>query len=217
MKMKIDVLSDPICPWCYIGKVRFQQALETYPRDLGSLEFVWRIFQLNPDMPEQGMGRTEYLERKFGGPAGAQQVYGRIAEAGKEVGINFQFDLIKTTPNTMKAHRLIRLATTENKGEALKNRMFKAYFEQGVDIGNTNELAFLAGECGMDRDEVTAFLMGRDFHTELQEEDKAARHAGVSGVPFFIIDDQYALSGAQPAEAFHKIFDLALDAAPKPT
>jgi len=210
--MKIDVLSDPICPWCYIGKERFQQALDSYTRDLGKLEFIWRIFQLNPDMPAAGMGRKEYLERKFGGPQGAQQVYGRIEQAGKEIGINFNFDGIQTTPNTMKAHRLIRLATMQNKGTELKNLMFKAYFEDGVDIGNTNELAFLASQCGMDRDEVTAFLMSQDFHQELEEEDRSARNAGVSGVPFFIFDDQYVLSGAQPVEAFHKIFDLVLDA-----
>ncbi|MGB0843373.1 MAG: DsbA family oxidoreductase [Alphaproteobacteria bacterium] len=210
--MKIDVLSDPVCPWCYIGKVRFEQALKSYSRDLGDIEFIWRIFQLNPDMPAEGMDRKTYLERKFGGPEGAQQVYGNIQKAGAEVGINFNFDAIKTTPNTLKAHRLIRLATTEGKGQEVKDLMFKAYFEDGLDIGNTNELAFIAHQCGMDRDKVTAFLMGNDFAQELMQEDQAARQAGVTGVPFFIIDDKYVLSGAQPAEAFHKIFDLALTA-----
>ena len=203
--MKIDIVSDAICPWCYIGKRRLEQALAQAPQP--ELELGWRPFQLNPDIPAEGMDRQDYLRAKFGDSAGRN--YDRITEIGREVGIPFAFDRIKRTPNTILAHRLIRYATREHRQDEVVETLFRGYFTQGEDIGNPETLARLAATAGLDAGVVETYLAGAEDDDTIRAEDTFARQIGINGVPCFIIDRQYAISGAQPAEAFLEVFDLA--------
>ena len=210
MKIEIDIFSDPICPWCYIGKKRLETALSSRP-DV-EVEIRWRAFQLNPTMPASGMDRKAYLENKFGGPSGANQVYGHIKQTGEAEGIEFNFDDIKRTPNTVQAHRLIRYAQTFSADQALelKNALFESYFLKGEDIGDSDTLCQIAGSIGLDGVDVKTFLESELYRKDIQEEDTTARRLGITGVPFFIVNGQYALSGAQEPSAFDPVFDLAL-------
>lgn len=211
--MKIDIVSDAICPWCYIGKRRLEQALVQSPQP--DLEIGWRPFQLNPEMPAEGMDRQDYLRAKFGESAGGRN-YDRIAAVGRDVGIPFAFDKIKRTPNTILAHRLIRYATRVHLQDEVVETLFRAYFTEGEDIGHRATLVKLAAAAGLDRTTVDAYLAGAEDDDTIRAEDAFARQIGISGVPCFIIDRQYAISGAQPAEAFIEVFDLARNGGESP-
>ena len=137
--VKLDILSDPICPWCYIGKANLDRALSKHPDH--PFEIEWHPFQLNPTMPAEGMDRREYLETKFGGKENAVRVYSNIAEAAKVAGLNINFEGIKTTPNTINAHRLIHWAGLEGRQTAVVSKLFKAYFVEGRDIGSNDVLS----------------------------------------------------------------------------
>jgi predicted DsbA family dithiol-disulfide isomerase len=206
----IDVFSDPICPWCYIGKKRLDQALAARP-DL-PIAVRWRAFQLNPDMPRDGMDRQSYLSAKFGGADRASEVYGQIQRVGAQVGIDFQFDKIPRTPSTLNAHRLIRYAQRPGveKADGLMPALFQAYFMDGKDIGDVSVLLDIAQAVGLDRSAVQEYLNSREDEDEVQAEDVFARRLGIGGVPCFIIDGKYALSGAQEPEAFLPLLDMAV-------
>ncbi|WP_259779825.1 DsbA family oxidoreductase [Aestuariispira ectoiniformans] len=208
--MEIDVFSDPICPWCFIGKRRLSKALEMRPDN--QVRVKWRAFQLNPEMPHEGMNRAAYLQAKFGGEDNAARVYDNIAAVGKSVGIDFRFDLIQRTPNTLDAHRLIRYfqATNHPDTNAFVTRLFEAYFLEGLDIGDVSTLVQLAGSFDVTKAEVLDLLASDQFRQEVVDEDVLARRIGINGVPCFIVDGQYALSGAQEPEAFMPLFDLAV-------
>lgn len=205
--MRIDIFSDTVCPWCFIGKRRLERALAERPQpDLG---VRWRAFQLNPDMPAEGMDRREYLERKFGGPEGARQVYDAVREAGAAEKIPFAFERIRRQPNSLASHRLIRFAGEHGDQDEVVERLFRAYFLDGEDIGEREVLLRLAGEAGLDPRAAAEYL---DSDAELQAveaEDLQARRAGIQGVPTFILNRRYALSGAQPPEVLFQLFDLA--------
>lgn len=204
--MIIDVVSDAICPWCYIGKRRLERALRQANLP-GEIRIGWRPFQLNPEMPPEGIDRKEYLRAKFGDP---NKSYAQVAAAGKEEGIDFAFDKIQRTPNTILAHRLIRFSARENHQDALVEALFQAYFLQGKDIGDAGVLAAVAATVGMDLAKTASFLASTEDEDTIRQEDAFARQIGIQGVPCFIIDRQYAVSGAQPPEAFLEVFDLAL-------
>ena len=204
--MIIDIVSDAICPWCYIGKRRLEKALVMAPQP--DLQIGWRPFQLNPDMPAEGMDRKEYLRLKFGDAAGGNR-YQAVEDAGRGEGIPFAFDRIKRTPNTILAHRLIRYATRVHLQDEVVETLFRAYFTEGEDIGDRATLVKLAAAAGLDGTTVDAYLGGAEDDDTIRAEDAFARQIGISGVPCFIIDRQYAISGAQPAEAFIEVFDLA--------
>ncbi|MEQ8441649.1 MAG: DsbA family oxidoreductase [Alphaproteobacteria bacterium] len=206
----IDVFSDPICPWCFIGKKRLEDALAARPDVPVSIR--WRTFQLNPDMPTEGMDRQSYLSAKFGGPDRAADVYGHIRQVGQQVGIDFQFDAIPRTPSTLAAHRLIRFAQREypSLADALVQSMFKAYFLDGQDIGEVSTLLAIADSVGMDRGPTETYLQGTEDLDEVKAEDSFARRLGIGGVPCFIIEGKYALSGAQEPEAFLPVLDMAV-------
>lgn len=205
--MIIDVFSDPICPWCFIGKRRMEKALELHGL-AGRVTVRWRAFQLNPGMPPDGMDRADYLALKFGGNERATQIYDMIRDAGKGVGIPFEFDRIKRTPNTIKAHRLIRFAgRSDLDGEAAET-LFRRYFLEGQDIGEDKVLCEAAGECGLDKDAVQALLAGSEGEEEVREEHDFAVSLNIDGVPCFIVERRYAVVGAQEAEAFGPVFDL---------
>ncbi len=204
--MVLDVFSDTVCPWCYIGKRRLERAMAD--RSLEGLVINWRAFQLNPDMPAEGMDRATYLSRKFGSPTHAELIYSQVRAAGKEEDIPFDFPGIKRTPNTIDSHRLIRYAAAQGHQEAVLQRLFDGYFVEGQDIGNRKVLAALAGEAGLETDATLAFLESGDMAEEILAEDHYARQIGIQGVPCFIFNGKHAVSGAQPPEVFHQLFDL---------
>lgn len=205
--MDIDIYSDPICPWCYIGKRRLERALAQ--RQEHSVNLHWRAFQLNPDMPPEGIERARYLTLKFGGAERARQLYDNIRKVGATVVIEFAFDKISRTPNTVLAHRLIRFASGTPHAETLIEQLFQRYFVAGGAIDTVHDLVETAVEAGLDANDVETYLQSDENRTEVRQEDSAARRLGIQGVPCFIINNQYALSGAQEPEAFFPIFEIA--------
>ncbi len=206
----LDIISDPICPWCFIGKTRLEQALGQYPE--GVFDIEWHPFMLNPDMPDEGMDRREYVETKFGGPQGAAAVYGQIAEAARATGIEIDFDAIRRTPSTLDAHRLIHWAGIEGVQNAVVDGLFRAYFQQGLDISDPEVLARIAADAGMDRDVVTRLLAQDVDRQGIRKRAALARERGVQGVPCFIIDNDRVVQGAHPAETWVQLIDRILPA-----
>jgi predicted DsbA family dithiol-disulfide isomerase len=204
--MHIDIVSDVICPWCFIGKRRLERALAERP-GLSS-DITWRPFQLNPEMPSEGMARADYLAAKFGGKGHATKIYNSIRAAGETVGIPFAFERIERTPNTIDAHRLIRFADREGRADQLVDRLFEGYFTAGRDIGDRDTLAALAGAAGLDVAEATQFLASERDRAEIRADDAGARRLGINAVPCFIFAGQYAISGAQEPQFFFPVFDL---------
>jgi predicted DsbA family dithiol-disulfide isomerase len=201
--LSIDIISDVVCPWCYVGKRRLEAALAQHAVDAAQpVEVRWRAFQLNPDIPAGGVDRRSYLEQKFGGPERAKQIYARIKAAGEEVGISFNFDGIVRQPNTVDAHRLIAWAqdTDWEVSDALIERLFRAYFVEGIDIGNIDALARLAGDAGFDATAARTWLASDAGRAAIEAEEQRARALGVTGVPFFVFNQRLAVSGAQPSE-----------------
>ncbi len=205
--MKIDIIADTICPWCYVGKKRFDRALALRPQE--ELQVGWRAFQLNPSMPKQGMDRKEYVVEKFGGLERARSVHGSLEVAGAEEGIKFNFRNIERTPNSVDSHRLVRYAATLGVQTAIVNAIFEAYFLDGKDIGEINILAEIARDVGLDHTEILEFLLSDQDVETILAEDELARRIGVNGVPCFIVDRKYAVSGAQSPEVLVQVFDLA--------
>ena len=204
--MKIDIISDTICPWCFIGKRRLEQALKTRPQ--ADLEISWQPFQLNPDMPADGMEREAYLAAKFSGRDRAGRAYQTIAQAGGERGINFRFDRIRRTPNTVNSHRLIHRAGKKGVHDDVVEALFRVYFQDGRDIGDTEVLADVAAGAGLERDDILDYLRSDEDAAYIRVEDDRVRLQGVNSVPCFVIEDKYAVSGAQSPEVFHQLFDL---------
>jgi predicted DsbA family dithiol-disulfide isomerase len=209
--MHMDIVSDTICPWCYIGKRRLERALAEAPRP--DLTVMWRPFQLNPDMPADGMDRQDYLVIKFGGAEHAQQVYEPVVVAGRSENIPFDFGAMRRSPNTIQSHRLIRYAGEAGRQDAVIESLFKGYFTEGKDIGDIAVLADLAAASGMEREEVLDHLDGPEGREAVQREDAMARETGIRGVPAFILERKYLISGAQGPEAFHRAFEMASEAA----
>jgi len=210
--MHIDIVSDVVCPWCFIGKRRLEKALTLRPEI--EAEITWRPFQLNPDMPEEGMTRADYITAKFGDGAHSRRIHRTIAEAGASVAIDFAFDRIKRSPNTRNAHRLIRHATSLGLANGVVDRLFSGYFLEGRDIGDLETLAAIASESGLDKDEAAAFLRGDAERETITAEDGNVRRLGINAVPCFIFAGQYAVSGAQEPEFFLPVFDLLQNGAP---
>ncbi|MGH1329506.1 MAG: DsbA family oxidoreductase [Paracoccaceae bacterium] len=201
--VKLDIISDPICPWCYIGKAQLDRALEANPDH--PFEIEWHPFQLNPDMPEGGMDRVEYLEHKFGGKDGAVKAYAPVLEAAEAAGLNIDFGAIKRTPNTINAHRLIHWAGIEGRQTAAVSALFKAYFVEGRDIGDVDTLADIADSLGMDAALARRLLNTDEDIEEIRARDAHTRERGVTGVPTFVVAQQHAVPGAQPASLWGKV------------
>jgi predicted DsbA family dithiol-disulfide isomerase len=204
--MLIEIVSDVICPWCYIGKRRLERALAGRPEL--SYRILWRAFQLNPEMPARGIERHTYLTTKFGGEAQASRLYDMIAKTGRSEGIAFRFDRIERTPSSLSAHRLSRFAARTGRQDAVVDALFRGYFEEGRDIGRIEVLAEIARESGLDASAAHDFLGSEEERDAVLAEDRSARRLGINGVPCFIIDGKYALSGAQEPEFFLPLFDL---------
>ena len=201
--VKLDILSDPICPWCYIGKAQLDTALKSHPDH--PFEIEWHPFQLNPDIPREGMDRRSYLEAKFGGPDAAAEVYARIAAAAEAAGLKIDFGRIDRTPNTLDAHRLIHWAGIEGRQTAVVSALFRAYFEEGRDIGDREVLADIADGCGLDAAMIHRLLESDADEEEIRARDAWARERGVTGVPTFVVGRRHAVPGAQPPELWERV------------
>jgi predicted DsbA family dithiol-disulfide isomerase len=206
--LHIDIVADIACPWCYIGKRRLERALALRPDIVATRS--WRSFQLNPDMPAEGISREFYLAAKFGNPRQAVRSYTAIAAAGRGEGIEFAFGRIRRTPNTLRAHRLIRLAATKGCGDAMVEALFRAYFINGLDIGDIQSLAAIAERAGLiDHDATRTYLAGEAGEEEVLAEEDRARRLGIHAVPCFVLERGYAIAGAQEPEMFLPLFDMA--------
>jgi predicted DsbA family dithiol-disulfide isomerase len=203
---RIDIVSDAICPWCYIGKRQLERALATLTEEGLTFQINWNPFQLNPDMPTEGRDRAAYRAWKFGSPEKAAALDQRITEAAAAVGLSFRTDLMTRTPNTIDAHRLIWFAGRNGVQDAVMEAVFKAYFIAGRDIGDRAVLADCAAEAGLPRQPMLDFLDSDVAATEMRTADRAAREAGVSGVPSFFLDGYSLFSGAMPAETIAEAF-----------
>lgn len=206
MTITVDVISDVICPWCYIGKRRLEKAIAA----LGTpVKVRWLPFQLNPAMPNEGISRREYRIKKFGSWERSQELDAKVIAVGKEEGIDFAFDRIERTPNTLDAHRLIWLAEAEGSQDAVVEALFRAYFTEGRGISNHKTLLDVVAEAGLDRAKAEAVLNGDEGMEAIQQAGELSRRHHVDGVPFFIVNGQITLAGAQPPEAFMEAFGQA--------
>jgi predicted DsbA family dithiol-disulfide isomerase len=196
--LSVDVISDIVCPWCFIGKRKLDAALVDLGRAAPSLDVTvrWHPFQLNPDLPAAGIARTSYVAQKFGGTSRAADVYARVAGVGADVGIGFRFDRIERQPNTLDAHRLIAWAQQQGDAAALVERLFTAFFIDGRPIGDRDELARIGAACGWAEAEIGAMLASDAMRSEVERESREALDVGVQGVPFFIFNGRIAVSGA---------------------
>lgn len=201
--VKLDILSDPICPWCYIGKANLDRALAKVGNHPFAIE--WHPFQLNPDMPKGGMDRRTYLESKFGGKEAAVKAYAPVAEAAEKAGLVINFEAIKTTPNTLNAHRLIHWAGLEQKQTFIVSALFKAYFVEGCDIGDVDVLADIAESAGLDRAVMHRLLVSDADQQEISDRDAHSRKMGINSVPTFVVAQQHAVPGAQPPELWERV------------
>lgn len=200
--LRLDIVSDAICPWCLIGKRRLEKALALLPPDGPAVAVRWLPFQLNPDMPKAGLDRRDYRTRKFGSWERSQVLDAQVAAAGREEGLDFRFDLMARTPNTVDAHRLVWLAGREggDAQDAVVEGLFRAYFTEGRDIGDPTVLADIGAAAGLDRPVVSAMLEGGEGAAEVAAEEAAARRLGLQGVPTFVLDGRPLFSGAQAPE-----------------
>ncbi len=197
---RLEIVSDAICPWCWIGKAHLDGALALLEAEGLRFEVGWRPYQLNPDMPEGGVDRRTYRTEKFGSWERSLELDAQVAEAGRAAGVAFRHDLMARTPNTIDAHRLIRLAGADGVQHATMDRLFRAYFHEGQDIGSPPVLAELGAEAGMAEATLATFMAGDAARGEVTTESRALAQAGISGVPSFLLDRHLLFSGAMPAE-----------------
>ena len=199
----LDILSDPICPWCYIGKTHLDAALAAIPDHPFVIQ--WHPFQLNPEMPAKGMDRRTYLETKFGGKEGAVRAYAPVVQNAEAAGLTINFEDMQRTPNTMDAHRLIHWAGIEGRQTAAVDALFKAYFVEARDIGDPDVLADIADGLGMDAAVVRRLLQSDADREDIARRDAHSREMGVTSVPTFIVAGKHAVPGAQPPELWQKV------------
>ena len=206
MRIDIDVVSDAICPWCFVGKRRLEKAI-TAVRGKHEIRVHWKPFQLNPGMPKEGMGRKEYRERKFGSEKAVAELDRRMMAVGQQEGIPFALDRIQKTPNTSDAHRLIWWAGRKGAQDQVVEVLFAAFFTRGRDIGDRGVLADLAAEAGLDRAEAVRFLQSDEGVLEVRDEESRSRDIGVEAVPFFTIAGRFAVAGAHEPDSFLEAFE----------
>ncbi len=203
--IRLDILSDIACPWCYVGKAYLDRALEAHADHPFSIE--WHPFQLNPEMPKGGMDRRAYMEAKFGGKEGAVRAYAPLVEHAETAGVELNLDRIARTPNTLDAHRLIHWAGLEGRQTAMVTVLFRALWRDGRDVGDAEVLADIAGEVGLDRAMMRRLLDGDGDADDIRARDAHARERGVNAVPTFIIANQHVLQGAQPPDIWGRIIE----------
>lgn len=211
--LTIDVVSDVVCPWCYVGKRRLEGALALWAAQHPDItpQVRWHTFQLNPDMPQEGIERVEYVRNKFGDRA--DSIYERVAGVGKELGIDFAFDRIARQPNTVVAHSLIAVAEPGEAQDRMVEALFKGYFLKGKDLTDAIQLMEIAVTAGMTPELAKQTLEDAELHTQTLDSDQAAREMGITGVPFFIFNRQVGLSGAHESETLVQAMLEATNAA----
>ena len=207
MNLAVDVISDVICPWCFIGKRRLEKAILALD---AQVKVRWHPFQLNPMMPKEGISRREYRTKKFGSWERSQELDAKVIAVGKEESIDFAFDRIERTPNTLDAHRLIWLAESESVQDAVVEALFRAYFTEGRDISNRQTLIEVAAQAGLDRQRADAVLNSEEGMDAIKVAGEQAQQFRVDGVPFFVVNGEIKLSGAQPPDVFLAAFNKAL-------
>ena len=208
-KFRIDVYSDTVCPWCLLGKRRFELALAERPHY--EPRVIWRPFELNPEMPVDGVDRAAHLATRSGDRDRMLETQASLTEQGEAVGIHFRFDLIQRLPNTRRSHLLIAHAARYGRQSQMKDRVMRAYFEEGCDIGDLDELVRLAVECGLAESDARNTLVLRAGQDGIIAAERHAAALGITGVPNFIFDGQYTLSGAQPVNAMARVFDQVME------
>lgn len=201
----LDIYSDPICPWCYIGKAKLDAALESRPDHPFAIS--WHPYMLNPDMPAGGMDRREYLQAKFGPPQQVVQAYLPVQQAAEGAGLAMDLSRITRTPSTLDAHRLIHWAGLEGRQAAMVSALFRAYFNEGRDIGDRATLSDLAQGAGLDRTMIDTLLAGDNDIADIRARDAAIREQGLRGVPGFVLDGQYVITGAQEPDFWLRVLD----------
>ena len=207
--MRIDIYSDTICPWCYLGKRRFELAVAARPHY--EPRVTWRPFELNPDLPVEGTDRAAYLLAKLGSPERVAQTHADLTLQGAACGIEFRFDLIQRMPNTRRSHLLIALAARCGRQSAVMDRVMRAFFEEGCDIGDVEELVRLGVEAGLGEFQSRCALILRAGQDGLIAAERHAAVLGISGVPTFIFDGQYTISGAQEVGTLARVLDQVAD------
>ena len=205
--MKIDIISDTVCPWCFIGKRRLERALAMRPNI--TAEITWHPFQLNPEMPPDGIERQIYLKAKFGSSERAKNIYRAVDQASVGEKLALQLDDIKRMPNSLQSHRLLHYARRHDKQDVVAENLFQSYFFYGIDIGSIAHLIKIAAESGLDGEDVRSYMESSEDIELVRGHDLQSRKLGVSGVPCFIIAEEYAISGAQESEVFLQVFDAA--------
>jgi predicted DsbA family dithiol-disulfide isomerase len=208
-ELNIKIFSDIVCPWCYIGKRRLSKALDLV-KDQYQVVLAWQPFELNPDMPEEGADRKEYRIRKFGSEERSKELAAQVVAVAQQEGLAFNMDKIERIPNTFAAHRLLRYAFAEGRQEQVIEVLFRKYFVEGRDVGQQSELLDAAVEGGLNRVATETFLNAEDDIELLRLDEEKGLSLGVNGVPFYVINDTYGISGAQAPEAFVRAFAEAM-------
>ena len=210
MALSIDIISDVVCPWCFIGKKRLESALELYRARkpaAAAPQVTYHPFELNPDVPREGVARADYIAKKFG--ARGYSAHDRLVQAGKPLGIAFAFDKIERQPNTLAAHALIESARRHGVQAAVKEALMQAFFVDGLDLTDTQTLVRVASQAGLERKEAEAAIADEELRRAVADEEENARRMGVQGVPFFIFNSRLSVEGAQPPEV---LLDAMLEA-----
>lgn len=203
--IRLDIFSDPVCPWCYIGKANLDRALES--RADHPFQIEWHPFQLNPEMVADGVDKRSYLSDRFGGPDKLAAIHARLRDAATQAGVDLDPDTPRRIPNTLNAHRLIHWAGLESRQTPVVSALFRAYWKEGRDIGNPGVLADIAASAGLDRLAIARLLDGDADRDTIIARDAHARERGVTGVPCFVVANQYVLSGAQPVALWQQAMD----------
>lgn len=206
--MEIDIIFDTVCPWCYIGKRRLEMALSMRPQIRVKLN--WRPFLLNPEMPPEGIDRTAYLVKKFGSESRTNRIYGTIGEAGQSVEIDFAFERIGKTPNSVDSHRLVRFAHERGLADEVVEALFVEFFINGRDIGDLRVLTEIGAANGLDAQEVKAYLNTDADVGAIHDENIRAHRLGINGVPSFAFNEKFVISGAQEPQVLARMLDAAL-------
>ncbi len=206
--IKIDVISDVVCPWCYIGKRRLEKALNKLDSEY-TFEVTYHPFELNPSIPESGVNQKQYLSQKFGGEERYEKITAHVTQVAAEEGITFNFHKQAVSPNTRTAHRIIQLAKHVDKQAEVKEAFMKAFFTDGVDLTKMDNLIAIAQQAGLEGEIVAQLISGKQGVAEVIQAEKEIQQLGITGVPFYIINNKYGLSGAQPPEAFIEVIQKA--------
>ena len=206
--MEIDIIFDTVCPWCFIGKKRLENALASRPNV--TVKPNWKPFLLNPEMPPQGIDRTAYLIKKFGSEARINHIYGAIGEAGHSVEIDFAFERIGRTPNSVNSHCLVRFAGRHGKADDVVGALFNEYFINGLDIGDIGVLVDIGAEHGLKADELRVYLEKGDDERRIYDENIQAHRLGINGVPSYVFNEKFLISGAQDPMVLARMVDVAV-------